>query len=85
MGIVKPSLFSRLPQNCTLGIPNCFLLDLMHLVSLDIPDLLLSLWCGTLYHEKNDDKSTWEWAVLQGDVWKDHGNMVASTTPHLPG
>src|SRR5882762_10470684 len=66
-------------------IPNCFPLDLMHLVSLNIPDLLLSLWRGTLYHEKNDDKSTWDWAVLRGDIWKDHGKVVASTTPQLPG
>jgi len=43
-GIVKPSLFSRLPQNWTLSILNCFLLDLMHLVSLNIPNLLLI--CG---------------------------------------
>ena len=83
-GIVKPSLFSGLPQNCTLGIPNCFTLDLMHLVLLNIPNLLLSLWCGTLYHEKSDNKSMWDWAVLQGDVWKDHGKVVASTTPYLP-
>lgn len=84
-GIVKPSLFSGLPENCTLGIPNCFPLDLMHLISLNIPDLLLNLWRGTLYHEKGDDKSTWDWAVLHGDVWKEHGKLVASTTPHLPG
>jgi hypothetical protein len=84
-GIVKPSLFSGLPENHTLGIPNCFPLDLMHLVSLNIPDLLLSLWRGTLYHEKDDNKSTWDWAVLHGDVWKEHGKVVASTTPHLPG
>jgi hypothetical protein len=63
-GIVKPSLFSGLPLNRTLDVPNCFPLDLMHLVSLNIPNLLLSLWRGTLYHEKNDDKLTWDWAVL---------------------
>ena len=84
-GIVKPSLFSGLPEDRIFTIPGCFPLDLMHLISLNIPDLFFDLWRGKLYSEKEDDKTTWDWAVLHGDVWKTHGKLVASTTPYLPG
>ena len=57
----------------------------MHLGSLNIPDLLISLWRGTLDCEKSDDRSSWDWAVLQGDTWKSHGKVVAAATPYLPG
>ncbi|KAG0692628.1 hypothetical protein DFH29DRAFT_985705 [Suillus ampliporus] len=57
----------------------------MHLISLNIPDLLIPLWRGTFECDADDDKSTWTWAVLTGNVWKDFGKAVAATTPHLPG
>ena len=55
----------------------------MHLVSLNIPDLL-SLWCGTIDGDRGD-QILWDFAVLQGPVWKNHGTDVASMTPYLPG
>lgn len=84
-GIAKPSLFMGLPSDSILPIPGCFGSDIMHLVSLNMPDLLLSLWRGTIDCEKTDDCNTWDWAVLKGDVWKTHGATVADTTPYLPG
>ncbi|KAG1864373.1 hypothetical protein F4604DRAFT_1586544 [Suillus subluteus] len=57
----------------------------MHLISLNIPNLLIPLWCGTFECDADDDKSTWTWAVLTGNVWKDFGKAIAATTPHLPG
>lgn len=57
----------------------------MHLVSLNIPDLLVSLWRGTMECDKNDNRSTWDWALLRGQTWIDHGKAVASITPYLPG
>lgn len=84
-GISKPSLFSGLPANRMLGIPGCFPADLMHLVSLNLTDLFLSLWRGTLDCDPSDSIATWDWAVLQGDVWKNHGKNVADATPYLPG
>ncbi|OBZ71428.1 hypothetical protein A0H81_08373 [Grifola frondosa] len=84
-GIAKPSLFSGLPPHHNMGILGMFGADLMHLLALNIPDLLLSLWRGTLYCEKSDDKVTWDWATLKGDTWKVHGAMVAAATPYLPG
>ncbi|EMD33759.1 hypothetical protein CERSUDRAFT_67897 [Gelatoporia subvermispora B] len=57
----------------------------MHLASLNITDLFLNLWRGSLECDKNDNKNTWDWAVLQGDVWQEHGDAVAKATPYLPG
>jgi hypothetical protein len=57
----------------------------MHLVALNLPDLLLSLWQGTIDCDKTDDRRTWDWAVLKGHLWKAHGEAAAATTPYLPG
>lgn len=57
----------------------------MHLVSLNIPNLFISLWCGTIDCDKDDDWRMWDWAVLQGQTWKTHGQAVALMTPYLPG
>ncbi|KAI0077274.1 hypothetical protein K474DRAFT_1684384 [Panus rudis PR-1116 ss-1] len=83
-GIVRPLLFNGLSPRKFLGIPNCFVIDLMHLVAINIPEHLIGLWRGSLYCEPTDDKRTWAWATLQGSVWKDHGKVVAATTPYFP-
>ncbi|KAJ6514364.1 hypothetical protein C8R47DRAFT_1282332 [Mycena vitilis] len=57
----------------------------MHLFGLNLPDLWLSLWRGTMQCDPDDDKATWDWAVLTGDVWKQHGEDVAKAARHLPG
>ena len=84
-GISKPSIFSGLLARQILGVPGCFALDLMHLASLNLTDLLINLWRGMLDCEKPDDKASWDWAVLKGDIWKEHGMIVAKATPYLPG
>ena len=57
----------------------------MHLILLNIPEILIKLWCGTLECDPNANKETWDWAVLTGDVWKEHGRQVANTRLYLPG
>jgi len=84
-GISKPSIFSGFPSTHTHAVPGCFGSDLMHLVSLNIPDLLLGLWRGTIECDRTDDKESWEWMVLTGDTWKTHGQQVVNATPYLPG
>jgi hypothetical protein len=84
-GISKPTIFLGLKQDKMLGIPGCFGSDIMHLGSLNLPDLLINLWRGTLDCDKKDDVSTWEWATLRGSIWEEHGRQVAATTPYLPG
>ena len=84
-GISKPSIFMGLNPKHRLDIPGCFGSDIMHLGSLNIPDLLINLWRGAFECDRRDDKSTWDWAVLQGPVWEKHGKDVAACTPYLPG
>ncbi|KAG5219385.1 Amidohydrolase family protein [Salix suchowensis] len=60
-------------------------LDFMHIPALNIPKLLFLLFWGKIDCEKTDSKNTWDWAVLQGKVWKSHGAEVADCTPYLPG
>jgi hypothetical protein len=87
-GISKPSIFSGFPRERTLGVPNCFGADLMHLVSLNLTELLLGLWRGNtnvIGCDPLDDKNTWDWAVLTGDIWKKHGKHVEDMRPYLPG
>ncbi len=57
----------------------------MHHACLNLPELFADLWRGTLDCDKSDDISTWTWAVLRGDVWKDHGQLVVNATPYYPG
>jgi hypothetical protein len=86
-GIAKPSIISGLPQAHRFPVPTCFPGDIMHLPCLNITDLFLSLWRGTFKLSKNasDDPDLWLWAVLKGDVWKEHGAMLAECRPYLPG
>jgi len=55
-GIVKPSIFSGMSSSCRLKVPDCFPIDLMHLVALNIPDLMVSLFRGTMPCDRNDSK-----------------------------
>ncbi|EGN96876.1 hypothetical protein SERLA73DRAFT_170242 [Serpula lacrymans var. lacrymans S7.3] len=57
----------------------------MHLIALNIPDLLINLWRCNFGCEKTDSKHSWDWGVLQGDTWKQHGQAITDSTPHLPG
>jgi hypothetical protein len=84
-GISKPSIFLGLLPKHRFDVPGCFGSDIMHLASLNIPDLFINLWRGAFDCDKKDDKSTWDWAVLQGIVWNTHGKEVADCTPYLPG
>lgn len=58
--------------------------DIMHLI-LNLADILMSLWRGTLDCAVTDSRLSWSWAVLQGDIWKFHGSDVAASMPYLPG
>ncbi|CDO71523.1 hypothetical protein BN946_scf184910.g22 [Trametes cinnabarina] len=87
-GIVKPSLFSGLCR--TFSLPRCFPIDIMHLASLNVLDLYLSLWRGTM-DGNAEDKKTWDFAVFAGkdadgaERWKAHGEEIARTNCFLPG
>ena len=46
--ISKPSVFSGLDKQFTLGLPYVAGLDIMHLGALNLSDLMISLWRGTI-------------------------------------
>ena len=59
-GISKPLIFSGLKPYLMIPLPYCFSVDLMHLLCLNIGDLLVSLWRGSFKCDTlTDDKSTW--------------------------
>ncbi|KAF8273898.1 hypothetical protein EI94DRAFT_1769088 [Lactarius quietus] len=57
----------------------------MHIIAINLPDLLLGLWQGTIDCDKDNSKDTWDWVVLVRDVWKSHGKDIALCHPYLPG
>jgi hypothetical protein len=83
-GISKPSILSGLNSKFMFPIPLCFTVDLMHLLCINLGELLIPLWRGTLKCESTDNKLSWDWATLTGDKWIQHGQQVAAATPFFP-
>lgn len=82
-GICKPSIIMGLHRRPE--ILDLFPSDIMHHASLNLTDLHINLWRGTIDCQADDDISTWDFSVLTGDVWIAHGKEVAYSTPFLPG
>lgn len=68
----------------TLPVPRCFTVDLMHLLFINLAELLIPLWRGTLRCDPPDSKTTWDWAKLVGKTWTEHGKLVAEATLYFP-
>ena len=83
-GISKPSLLSGLNPAQSLPVPRCFTIDLMHLLFINLGELLIPLWRGILPCEPSDNKDSWVWATLTGDTWFAHGKLVADATKYFP-
>ncbi|KAF9495305.1 hypothetical protein BDN71DRAFT_1482744 [Pleurotus eryngii] len=83
-GLSKPSIFTGLVPLLMFPIPQCWVLDLMHLIKLNIPNLLISLWRGTIKCEATDNKNTWPWRTFIGDTWIEHGKSIAACQPYFP-
>ena len=57
----------------------------MHQPVINLTGLMFELWCEKGNCRKGDDsREVWDWAVLKGDVWKAHGQVVASASSHFP-
>ncbi|KAM6492088.1 hypothetical protein JOM56_011812 [Amanita muscaria] len=56
----------------------------MHLLFINLGELLVPLWRGILPCDPSDDKSTWDWVKLTGDTWLEHGKLVAAATRYFP-
>jgi hypothetical protein len=48
-----------LDSSSTLVLPKLAGSDIMHFGALNLSDLMISLWCGTIDCTKPDDRSTW--------------------------
>jgi hypothetical protein len=83
-GISRPSIFSGIDRSSTFGLPKSAGSDIMHLGALNLSDLMISLWRGTIDCTNPDDKASWDWAVLRGEVWQQHGKAVADSLHYLP-
>lgn len=83
-GISKPSILSGLNSKLMLPVPKCFTVDLMHLLFINLGELLIPLWRGQFRCDPTDSKDTWDWAVLTSDTWTEHGKLVAAATPFFP-
>jgi hypothetical protein len=57
----------------------------MHWGSLNWTEIKNLLLTGKIDCVWPDSKENWDWAVLTGDIWKQHGQAVADATPYLPG
>ena len=81
-GITKPTIFSGLRY--TIGIPNMFVMDIMHLSDLNDPDLLLGLWRGTIKCYGADTKDSWDFKVLVDKTWEGHSKSIVMCIPFIP-
>ena len=83
-GISKPTILSGLVSDLMVPVLRCFPLDLMHLIFINLGELLIPLWQGTLKCDVTDSVLSWDWATLTGDAWQAHGKVVADATPFFP-
>ena len=84
-GVPKPSISLGLQPKKIPGALACFGSDAMHLGALNLPDLLVNLWRGTLGCDRTGDRSTWVWAKLKGRAWEEYRQKVTAATRRLPG
>jgi hypothetical protein len=62
-------------------MPAMFPSDVMHLISLNIPSCLLDIFHGTISCELDDNRATWDFAVLTGEFWTCHGDIISLWRP----
>jgi hypothetical protein len=83
-GISKLTILSGLVNNLMVPVPCCFPLDLMHLIFINLGELLIPLWQGTMKCNVTDNLLSWDWAMLTRDAWQVHRKVVADATPFFP-
>ena len=85
-GISCPSICLGLQAGLMLPVPSCFPIDLMHLCSINIPQLMIDIWRNKIEPKVDITAPTKpDFIVLDtSDVWKAHGALVASARPYLP-
>ncbi|TBU25335.1 hypothetical protein BD311DRAFT_669840 [Dichomitus squalens] len=58
----------------------------MHLLTLNVTELVIGLLRGNLKRSETDSLADWDWACLRDDdIWQAHGKLVAQASLYLPG
>ncbi|KIL54253.1 hypothetical protein M378DRAFT_92912 [Amanita muscaria Koide BX008] len=84
-GIVRPSICLGFQKNVMFAVPKCFPIDLMHLISLNVPQHILSIWRNTTEVTFPYGNQKPDFFVLDDDiVWQTHGEQVAAMRCYLP-
>ncbi|KIL54615.1 hypothetical protein M378DRAFT_134374 [Amanita muscaria Koide BX008] len=84
-GIVRPSICLGFEANAMFRIPMCFPIDLMHLISINIPQHLIHIWRNTSEVRFQYTGEKPDFIVLDNERdWNRHGDLVASTHQYLP-
>ena len=84
-GISRPSICLGLQASLTLPIPSCFPLNLMHLCSINILQLMIDIWRNKIEPKVDIASTKPDFIVLDtSDMWKAHGALIASVKPYLP-
>ncbi|KAG2008975.1 hypothetical protein CC2G_014351 [Coprinopsis cinerea AmutBmut pab1-1] len=83
-GLSKRSILSGLVHTHMPPVPRAFTVDLMHVLSLNMSDLMISLFTGRMRCEPTDSVADWPWAVLTGDTWVEHGILVEEAIQRTP-
>ncbi|TFK58439.1 hypothetical protein BDN72DRAFT_906735 [Pluteus cervinus] len=81
-GLTAASILNGIPKS--LGVARICVMDTMHLIALNDPDLFVGLWRGTIKSYGGDNPLDWDWRVLIGDIWISHGQTVADATSYIP-
>ena len=86
-GFGKPSIFLGLQDNKYLFMPICLPMDPMHHLALNMPDLVISLFRGTIHCDtRTDSVDQWDWACFRTkEAWEAHGALVEQCARYLPG
>ena len=85
-GIVEPSICLGFQEKLMVPVPRCFTLDLMHLVSLNIPSHLISIWRNSMEIKITYENSTKPEFIVLDDIkiWQEHGKIVTATHRFFP-
>lgn len=84
-GIVRPSICLGFEENAMFRVPMCFPVDLMHLISINIPQHLIHIWRNTSEAKFQYSGDKPDFIILDKErVWRSHGELVASTHRFLP-
>ncbi|KZV98322.1 hypothetical protein EXIGLDRAFT_763628 [Exidia glandulosa HHB12029] len=86
-GVSKPSILIGLwlshERPMILGLPRMCPGDAMHEI-MNISTIMLSLWRGTIDCLATDSRNSWDWMVLTGETWLQHGRDIAACRPFVP-